>query len=107
MYKRSRIAKYLPFDSLKGLKEKIYECDNDVYKISMPQLSDEQKEEMDYVIIKCYSGNRIINISYYENGDIKSYSGVINKIDFINKKIILYPKKKIDIDLIVNIFSEE
>ena len=42
-------------------------------------LSDEKKDEMDIILFNCYSYNKIINIYYYEDGQIISYSGVIKK----------------------------
>lgn len=105
--KERRVSKYLPFDALKGLKESICECDNSVFMASMPELSEEQKDKMDYVIFKCYSEKKIIDLFYYENGFINVYSGVIDKIDLLQKKICLIPKKYFKVDYIVDVFPKE
>ena len=98
--KDCRAAKYLPFDSLKGWKEELRQKEKKKKKQPFPILSDEQKDQMDVTLFECYSQNKAILISYYENGTFVSYSGVIENIDVLNGQIILLPKKKFFMDRI-------
>lgn len=105
--KERRASKYLPFDSLKGLQNEISKKNKKVFKKELPVLSEEQKIEMDITLFDCYSQNKVVSISYYDNGNISVYSGVISKIDVINKQLILIPKKRFKLDRIIGVFSEE
>ena len=73
-----RASKYLPFDSLKGLKERINQEDRQNKK-GIPTLSEDEKLEMNYILFDCFSRNKAITISYFENGRENSFSGVIQK----------------------------
>ncbi|MDE5856531.1 MAG: YolD-like family protein [Anaeroplasmataceae bacterium] len=101
--KERRASKYLPFDSLKGLKERIEQEDRQKYIQELPVLSEDEKLEMNYILFDCYSRNKAITISYLENGRTNSYSGVIKKIDVLNKQIIFLPKKKFSLDSIYKV----
>ena len=101
--KERRASKYLPFDSLKGLKERIEQEDRRKLTLDIPILSEDEKLEMNYILFDCFSRNKAITISYLENGRTNSYSGVIKKIDVINKQIIFLPKKKFSMDSIYKI----
>ncbi|MCM1130213.1 MAG: YolD-like family protein [Roseburia sp.] len=101
--KERRASKYLPFDSLKGLKERIEQEDRRKFILDLPILSEDEKLEMNYILFDCYSRNKAITISYLENGKENSYSGVIQKIDVLNKQIIFLPKKKFSLDSIYRV----
>ncbi|MDE6241931.1 MAG: YolD-like family protein [Anaeroplasmataceae bacterium] len=98
-----RASKYLPFDSLKGLKERIELEDKQKLIDEFPILSEDEKLEMNYMLFDCYSRNQAVTISYLENGRTNSYSGVIQKIDVLNKQIIFMPKKKFPMESIYKI----
>lgn len=101
--KERRASKYLPFDSLKGLKEQIELADRQANQRQKPTLSEDEKLQMNYILFDCYSRNKAITISYFENGRIYDFSGVIQKIDVLNKQIIFLPKKKFSMDKIYHI----
>lgn len=101
--KERRASKYLPFDSLKGLKERIEQEDRRKLILDLPILSEDEKQEMNYILFDCYSRNKAITISYLENGRTNSYSGVIKKIDVLNKQIIFLPKKKFSLENIYKV----
>ncbi len=104
--KERRASKYLPFDALKGLHEQI-RIEDAVSKMEQfPELSEDELIEMNGILFDCYSKNKAIVISYYENGSFHHYSGVIAKIDIINKQIILLPKKKFNISCISKISAK-
>lgn len=101
--KERRAAKYLPFDALKGLKERLAVEDEKSQSRKLPKLSEDEKIQMNYLLFDCYSQNRAITIYYYENGRVLDYSGVIHKIDILNKQIVFLPKKKFSMDYIYRI----
>ena len=97
-----RASKYLPFDSLKGLKERIEQEDRQNKK-GIPTLSEDEKLEMNYILFDCFSRNKAITISYFENGRENSFSGVIQKIDVLNKQIVFLPKRKFSMESIYKV----
>lgn len=101
--KERRAAKYLPFESLKGLKEMIDLEDRSQLINQGPSLSEDEQMEMNFILFECYSKNQAITLLYFENGIYKEYSGVIQKIDVVNRQIILLPKKKFQLDYICRI----
>lgn len=101
--KERRASKYLPFESLKGLKEQLNLEDQYTKKSVIPNKSDDEKLQMNYILFDCYSRNKAITISYFENGLLHKYSGVIQKIDVVNKQIIFLPKRKFSMDVIYEI----
>lgn len=101
-----RAAKYLPFESLKGLKEMIQAEDEKHLVSQKPNLSEDEQMEMNFILFECYSKNQAITLLYYENGIYKEYSGVIQKIDVVNRQILLMPKKKFQLDFICRINSK-
>lgn len=101
--KERRAAKYLPFESLKGLKEMINLEDRSQLINQGPSLSEDEQMEMNFILFECYSKNQAITLLYFENGIYKEYSGVIQKIDVVNRQILLLPKKKFQLDYICRI----
>lgn len=101
--KERRAAKYLPFESLKGLKEMIDLEDRSQLINQGPSLSEDEQMEMNFILFECYSKNQAITLLYFENGIYKEYSGVIKKIDVVNRQILLLPKKKFQLDYICRI----
>lgn len=98
-----RAAKYLPFDSLKGLKERILEEDLKQSRQHFSKLSEDEKLQMNSILMECYSHNKAITVFYFENGKILNYSGVIQRIDVLNRQIIFMPKKKFPMEIIYKI----
>lgn len=101
--KERRASKYLPFEALKGLKSVIEEENEKVKRSEYQCLSEDQKEELDFKLFECYSQNKPVVISYFQNGYYQKYSGVITKIDILNRQIIIMPKKRFNIDNINDI----
>ena len=60
-------------------------------------------EEVSMKLLKCYSENKCVNISFSENGNTNNICGLIKKIDFVERKIITIPFKKISIFNILKI----
>ena len=82
MHDRGMI-KWMPFNSVVSSKEIINSILKDKSKISMPILSEEQKDVNEQKLLIAYYSKSKINISYYQNGNINlinSYIIHLNKL---------------------------
>lgn len=87
-------TKYLPVETIIVVKE--HEKDSIL----------EEQITMTDTLFDCYSKNKPITISYFENGAYHHYSGVIAKIDVLNEQIILLPRKKFNLQDISKITAK-
>lgn len=79
-----RAKQFAPFDALRGLREELAKRERIV--IDKIELSDDTKEEIDY-ILHSIKPNDIITIIYFSNGEyIKKY-GMVSKISPTNRTI--------------------
>lgn len=81
------MIKWMPFNSVVSSKEIIKSILKDKSKISMPILSEEQKNVNEQKLLIAYYSKSKINISYYQNGNINLINSYIKKIDFTYHKI--------------------
>lgn len=81
------MIKWQPFNSVVSSKEMINSLIAKRNKISMPYLSEEQKEYIEKKIILNYYEKKYTFIDYYCNDKIVHASGYIKKIDPIYHKI--------------------
>ncbi len=58
--------------------------------------------EMNNILFEYFSTNKAITILYIKKGIVNYYSGIISKIDVLNKIITFLPRKKINME---NIYS--
>ena len=102
----SRSGIFAPFSSLSGYKEEIDETsrttDNKI------ELDEDSKEKINNILINL-NKNQEVMIEYFIKDNKKTggkyikVSGIIKKIDYINKEIIMIDKTKISINNIINI----
>lgn len=90
MFKEKNAVKYFSVDKNKSIVKDSQE------NVRVRQ-SEEDLSNMNNTLYECYSKNKIVTISYFENGSYHHYSGVIAKIDVLNSQIILLPKKKFNL----------
>lgn len=76
----SRVEQFLPFDSLKGFRDELKKAERMKLKIDKPVLSDDQIEELNYIIREVYENKEEVNILYYQKGYLVSSTGFILKI---------------------------
>lgn len=96
MTEKSRKNQYLSVDN----KNKM------LLEEKFPKISETDKLSMNDILYECYSQNKAITISYFENGSFHHYSGVIAKIDVLNGQIILLPKKKFNLQYISKVIAK-
>lgn len=79
------MKKYEPFDALEGFNEMILEAMKESTYVEKPLLSEEQIEEINYKLTSYNRDN--VKVKYYSLGEIKEVEGIINSIDYLNKKL--------------------
>lgn len=84
MDRMSRAKQFMPFDALKGFREALEEKE----KIIVPkrELSEEQKEELDYKIHRIHKMD-IITAEYFQNGEYVKKTGVVSDINATSRTL--------------------
>lgn len=81
------IIKWLPFDALTGYKSAIYKLKERRNKINKPQLSYDQIEDLNRKLNDIVETKKEVTMYYFLNGNIYYLVGIINKVDYVYKKI--------------------
>lgn len=81
------MIKWAPFNSVISNKEIIRTIQKEKAKVKMPYLSDEQKENIEHLLLEAFYEKRNILIEYYYDGKIIKADGTIKKIDSTFHKI--------------------
>ena len=95
------MIKWLPFKSLVGQEKYIEELKDEKLKVEKPILSDDQKEEINEVLISLLK-NDSVRITYFSNGRIISKQDVFIKCD-LNIKRIYFKNISFDINNLLKI----
>ncbi len=82
-------TKWQPFEAVVSGKKLINNIMKEKRKIKMPELSEDQKNELQEGITKAFHNQDIVTIKFYRNGLIYKIKGKITKIDVISKKITI------------------
>lgn len=98
--KVDRARQFLPFDALKGFSEALRKKE-EIYTDKI-ELSEEMQEKLSYDLLKIEKGKSITVIYYYNRQYVK-LEGIVKKIDFNYRKIILENDLKIFFDDIYRI----
>lgn len=89
------MLKWQPFYSVLSEKE-IKDLYNEKEETIIPELSDDQKQEIENIIIECYNNQKNVNAKIVNKNKIILVEGKITKLDpihkavYINKKMILF-----------------
>lgn len=100
MSKLDRAKQFLPFNSLKGYYDLIREKETVI--TPKRELSDEYLEELSNKL-KDITKNMIVKIEYYDIDRYVKIEGMVSKIDFVNKFIVIV-KTKISFNDISNVY---
>ena len=90
MIREERARLFMPFDALTGFKEALKEKEK--VHIARKELSDEVNEELS-MKIKAMDINKIIEVTYYDGDKYTKIEGKVNKIDKLNRRIIIDSKE--------------
>lgn len=93
-----RAKLFMPFDALKGLQEALREKEREIE--DRRELSEESLSELEKELNRIEKDTNV-KIKYYKNNKYIDITGLVTKIDYIKKKIILEGDIKISlIDII-------
>lgn len=81
-----RAKQFLPFDALKGFREALYEKEK--IKEKRKEISQDREEELQGLFLKIKKGVRIV-VQHYENLEYIETTGLVKKINAIEKKIFI------------------
>ena len=82
----NRARQFLPFDALTGLKEALHEKELEYDK--RMELSEEQIEKISQSILNLDEKEKI-SVKFYNGRVYEEIEGLLTKIDYIRKKIIV------------------
>ena len=99
MQNNDRAKQFMPFDALKGFKEEINKRKRVI--VAKRELSEDDLQDLQNKIYLINTG-MIVEITYYDNEQYVKIKGMVSKINFDLKYIVIV-KTKINIDCIVNI----
>lgn len=83
------MVKWQPFASLPEQAGYIRKLLYDINKIEKPQLSEDQLEDLNHLIIEAFENNEWIKLSYYHDGYIYVVEGTIHRIDPITYTVTI------------------
>lgn len=104
MPNKNRQGKWQPFDALEGFQTAIRQVDSEKAKVPKPILFPDELEELNNQLINVFENQTAIKIIYYHNGYYKELEGIVNKIDAIQKEIII-DNQRLKIDAIIKIID--
>ncbi len=81
------IIKWLPFDALTGYKNAIYKLKEKRNKVDKKELSEDQIEELNRKLEEILNNKKEVTMYYYFKGNIYYLVGVIEKVDYLYKRI--------------------
>ncbi|MBP5445702.1 MAG: YolD-like family protein [Acholeplasmatales bacterium] len=90
MSRRDRAKQFLPFNSLRGYYDLIREKEKEV--TPKRELSNDDLLELSNKL-KEIKKNRMVKITYYDVDSYKTISGLVSKIDFTYKYIVIVKTK--------------
>lgn len=102
MDRSNRAKQFMPFDALKGFREALREKEKIV--VDKRELSEEQKEELDYKLRQIHKMD-MITVEYFQEGEYVQTTGVVTRIDE-NSRVLKIVNKKIDFDDISDLRME-
>jgi len=86
MANKSKANQYQPFDALKGFSDKLREKEQ-IY-VDKKILSEESIEELNNLLTSLTKGE-YVSVKYFHNRQYLDISGVVDKIDIYNRKLII------------------
>ena len=95
------MKKWAPYKSLNEQDKYLEKVSNNNKKISKPQISSDEAEEINEILVN-YQGEELL-ITYFRNDQINKISATIKKIDPLNKKIVLLERKTINFNEIIKL----
>ncbi|HKL47854.1 MAG TPA: YolD-like family protein [Candidatus Izemoplasmatales bacterium] len=89
------LIKWAPFNALNGYHSMLDEMKHRIKKRNKPVLSDDEYDQLNRIIQEALNRHSDVEIHYYDHGYIKVSFGLIKKLDFIYKTLVLTTEEKI------------
>lgn len=102
-YRDRGIIKWAAFDALNGFNSMLTEMRRRLGKSEKPILSEDDFDRMNLALQEALIKKTEIAVTYFEDGYSKTSFGMIKKLDFDYKKVILSTKESISAFDILNI----
>ncbi len=80
------MKKWLPFKSLSGQYEMIDKMKEERKKVTMPELSVDQIDDLNRVLVSLQKGDAV-EVTYFQEGEVLSRRGVFLKCDGYSKQV--------------------
>lgn len=87
-------VKWSPFKSVSDQYKLLYEYIEEQNKVEMPLLSDDQLQILNETVYYNSMNNILTELSYWENGYINSMKCYINKVDLLERVMVVTSKNK-------------
>ena len=87
------MKKWAPYKSLNEQEGYLKKLHQKQEKIERPRISSDEAENINEILVNYHSEELII--SYWRNNQVNTITSIINKIDPVNKKIVLPLRKTI------------
>ena len=87
------MKKWAPYKSLNEQEGYLKKLHQKQEKIERPRISSDEAENINEILVNYHSEELII--SYWRNNQVNTVTSMINKIDPVNKKIVLPLRKTI------------
>ena len=95
------MKKWAPYKSLNEQEGYLKKLHQKQEKIERPRISSDEAENINEILVNYHSEELII--SYWRNNQVNTITSIINKIDPVNKKIVLPERKTIYFAELINI----
>lgn len=101
-----KMLKWAPFASVCTPEQLVQEIQSKKSKRAKPELIEDELEKLNQQLFEYFSSSISVQITFYENYDFNTITGVIKKID-MTRKAILINNKVIYASQIISIKKEE
>lgn len=89
VYHDRKMMKWMPFNALLEQGDYINDLLHGKERQTMPTLSDDQLQELNYQLETAYVFRYEVEVSYFNNHKIKSVVGTITRTDLHNKLVFI------------------
>lgn len=86
---KERKGKWQAFDALEGYREALSDTERRLNRKAKPQLFPDAAEEIDQVLKQACDNKNNALIKYHENGYTHDVSGVITRVDMVEKTLTI------------------
>lgn len=87
-----RAKQFMPFSPLKGFEEAIHKKEIEALKRPKVLLGEDEQEALNFCLQRINTGD-YVSVTHYQNGMYSIEKGIVERIDFNNKFVIISSNK--------------